>query len=301
MKLSTFGFLTGRGLRNLGTHWAMTIACVASLAVCMSLNTMASLVEVNVDSMIGYLGRQNETVVFLDPACDDATAAAVGEQISAISGVTNVSYMSKQDVLNTYESYMEEYAALWDEFENDNPFKANYRVTVADLSQLSQISSQMETIPGVVKVTAPVEMGSIFVQIQEGVTRMGRVFVLVLMVVSVITVGSTIRLSVFARRREIEIMKYVGATNRLVTLPFLMEGLAIGLIAGVLSASSVLGLYYYLISAAGGLSGVWEILLGSSLVPVEAVWSTVLTSSVAGGALVGGLGSLFSIRKHLNV
>lgn len=301
MKLSTFGFLTGRGLRNLGTHWAMTIACVASLAVCMSLNTMASLVEVNVDSMIGYLGRQNETVVFLDPACDDATAAAVGEQISAISGVTNVSYMSKQDVLNTYESYMEEYAALWDEFENDNPFKANYRVTVADLSQLNRISSQLETIPGVVKVTAPVEMGSIFVQIQEGVTRMGRAFVLVLMVVSVITVGSTIRLSVFARRREIEIMKYVGATNWLVTLPFLMEGLAIGLIAGVVSASSVLGLYYYLISAASGLSGVWEILLGTSLVPVDAVWSTVLTSSVAGGTLVGGLGSLFSIRKHLNV
>ena len=228
-------------------------------------------------------------------------AAAVGEQISAISGVTNVSYMSKQDVLNTYESYMEEYAALWDEFENDNPFKANYRVTVADLSQLNRISSQMETIPGVVKVTAPVEMGSIFVQIQEGVTRMGRAFVLVLMVVSVITVGSTIRLSVFARRREIEIMKYVGATNWLVTLPFLMEGLAIGLIAGVLSASSVLGLYYYLISAASGLSGVWEILLGTSLVPVDAVWSTVLTSSVAGGAVVGGLGSLFSIRKHLNV
>ena len=302
MKLSTFGFLTGRGLRNLGTHWAMTIACVASLAVCMSLNTLASLVEVNVDSMIGYLGRQNETVVFLDPNCDDATATAVGEQISAISGVTNVSYMSKQDVLNTYEGYLdEEYEALWDEFESDNPFKANYRVTVGDLSQLSRISSQMEKIPGVVKVTAPVEMGSIFVQIQQGVTRMGRAFVLVLMVVSVITVGSTIRLSVFARRREIEIMKYVGATNFLVTLPFLVEGLAMGLISGVLSASGVLALYSYLISAASSLRGVWDVLVGTSLVPLEAVWTTVLSSSIAGGTLVGGLGSLFSIRKHLNV
>lgn len=302
MKLSTFGFLTGRGLRNLGTHWAMTIACVASLAVCMSLNTLASLVEVNVDSMIGYLGRQNETVVFLDPNCDDATATAVGEQISAISGVTHVSYMSKQDVLNTYEGYLdEEYEALWDEFENDNPFKANYRVTVGDLSQLSRISSQMEKIPGVVKVTAPVEMGSIFVEIQQGVTRMGRIFVLVLMVVSIITVGSTIRLSVFARRREIEIMKYVGATNFLVTLPFLVEGLAMGLISGVLSASTVLALYSYLISAASGLRGVWDVLVGTSLVPLEAVWTTVLSSSIAGGTLVGGLGSLFSIRKHLNV
>lgn len=302
MKLSTFGFLTGRGLRNLGTHWAMTIACVASLAVCMSLNTLASLVEVNVDSMIGYLGRQNETVVFLDPNCDDATATAVGEQISAISGVTHVSYMSKQDVLDTYEGYLDEqYETLWDEFESDNPFKANYRVTVGDLSQLSRISSQMEKIPGVVKVTAPVEMGSIFVQIQQGVTRMGRAFVLVLMVVSVITVGSTIRLSVFARRREIEIMKYVGATNFLVTLPFLVEGLAMGLISGVLSASGVLALYSYLISAASTLSGIWDVLVGTSLVPLEAVWTTVLSSSVAGGTLVGGLGSLFSIRKHLNV
>ena len=302
MKLSTFGFLTGRGLRNLGTHWAMTIACVASLAVCMSLNTLASLVEVNVDSMIGYLGRQNETVVFLDPNCDDATATAVGEQISAISGVTHVSYMSKQDVLDTYEGYLDEqYETLWDEFESDNPFKANYRVTVGDLSQLSRISSQMEKIPGVVKVTAPVEMGSIFVQIQQGVTRMGRAFVLVLMVVSVITVGSTIRLSVFARRREIESMKYVGATNFLVTLPFLVEGLAMGLISGVLSASGVLALYSYLISAASTLSGVWDVLVGTSLVPLEAVWTTVLSSSVAGGTLVGGLGSLFSIRKHLNV
>ena len=302
MKLSTFGFLTGRGLRNLGTHWAMTIACVASLAVCMSLNTLASLVEVNVDSMIGYLGRQNETVVFLDPNCDDATATAVGEQISAISGVTHVSYMSKQDVLDTYEGYLDEqYETLWDEFESDNPFKANYRVTVGDLSQLSRISSQMEKIPGVVKVTAPVEMGSIFVQIQQGVTRMGRAFVLVLMVVSVITVGSTIRLSVFARRREIEIMKYVGATNFLVTLPFLVEGLAMGLISGVLSASTVLALYSYLISAASGLRGVWDVLVGTSLVPLEAVWTTVLSSSIAGGTLVGGLGSLFSIRKHLNV
>ena len=301
MKLSTFGFLTGRGLRNLGTHWAMTIACVASLAVCMSLNTLASLVEVNVDSMIGYLGRQNETVVFLDPACDDATAQAVGQQISAINGVSNVSYMSKQDVLDTYESYMEEYASLWDEFESDNPFKANYRVTVSDLGQLSSISSQMEKIPGVVKVTAPVEMGSIFVEIQPGVTRMGRAFVLVLMVVSVITVGSTIRLSVFARRREIEIMKYVGATNWLVTLPFLVEGLAMGLIAGAISSGGVLALYAYLVGAADGLSGVWDVLVGTSLVPLDAVWSTVLSSSLLGGGLVGGLGSLFSIRKHLNV
>ena len=301
MKLSTFGFLIGRGLRNLGTHWAMTLACVGSMAVCMTLNTAAQLAEVNVDSMVNYLGSQNETVVYLDPECDDATAAQVGEKISALNGVSNVIYVSKEDVLDTYRDYMEEYASLWDEFENDNPFKANYRVTVSDLTQLSQLSKQMERIPGVVKVTAPMDLTNTFVEIQQTVTKVGAGFVIVLMVVSVITVGSTIRLSVFARRREIEIMKYVGATNFLVTLPFLVEGLAMGLISGVLSASCILALYSYLVSAASTLSGVWDVLVGTSLVPLEAVWTTVLTSSVAGGALVGGLGSLFSIRKHLNV
>lgn len=140
-------------------------------------------------------------------------------------------YVSKQDVLDTYRGYMQDYSSLWDEFETDNPFKANYRVTLSDLTQMERMSVKMQAIPGVVSVTAPVEMTNIFVEIQKAVTKGGRMIVLVLMVVSIITVGSTIRLSVFARRREIEIMKYVGATNRMVTLPFFVEGLTMGLIS----------------------------------------------------------------------
>ena len=92
MRISTFFFLTRRGLRNLGKHWAMTIACIASLSVCMTLNSFASLAEVNVDSMVSYLGSQNETVVYLDPDCDDATATQVGEKLSTMPGVSGVQY-----------------------------------------------------------------------------------------------------------------------------------------------------------------------------------------------------------------
>ena len=113
--------------------------------------------------------------------------------------------------------------------------------------------------------------------------------------------GSTIRLSVFARRREIEIMKYVGATNGLVTLPFVVEGLTIGLISGALTAAVSLGGYSYMVQASGGLGGVWEMIMGQALVPVSAVWSTIIPYSLIGGAIAGGLGSMFSIRKHLNV
>ena len=89
---------------------------------------------------------------------------------------------------------------------------------------METISKQFENISGVYSVTAPIEMTKTFVEVQQAVTKVGRGLVLVLMAVSIITVGTTIRLSVFARRREIEIMKYVGATNALVTLPFVIEG-----------------------------------------------------------------------------
>lgn len=301
MKLSTFGFLTRRGVRNLGKHWAMTIACIASLSVCMTLNTFATLAEVNVDSMVNYLGQQNEMVVFVDPEADDATTASVGERITATPGVSSVQYMSKEDTLNAYRGFLSDYASLLDEFENDNPFKANYRVSLNDLSQMSAISQQFQTIPGVYSVSAPVEMTNTFVEIQKVVTKGGQAVIAVLMIVSIITVGSTIRLSVFARRREIEIMKYVGATNAMVTLPFFMEGLTMGLISGAITSAAGIGGYYYIVEASSTFGGLWEMLMGAALVPVENVWLTILTYSLAGGALVGALGSTFSIRKHLNV
>lgn len=301
MKLSTFGFLTRRGVRNLGKHWAMTIACIASLSVCMTLNTFATLAEVNVDSMVNYLGQQNEMVVFVDPEADDATTASVGERITATPGVSSVQYMSKEDTLNAYRGFLSDYASLLNEFENDNPFKANYRVSLSDLSQMSAISQQFQTIPGVYSVSAPVEMTNTFVEIQKVVTKGGQAIIAVLMIVSIITVGSTIRLSVFARRREIEIMKYVGATNAMVTLPFFMEGLTMGLISGAITSAAGIGGYYYIVEASSAFGSLWEMLMGAALVPVENVWPTILTYSLAGGALVGALGSTFSIRKHLNV
>ena len=301
MKLSTFGFLPRRGVRNLGKHWAMTIACIASLSACMTLNTFATLAEGNVDSMVNYLGQQNEMVVFVDPEADDATTASVGERITATPGVSSVQYMSKEDTLNAYGGFLSDYAPLLDEFENDNPFNANYRVSLSDLSQMSAISQQFQTIPGVYSVSAPVEMTNTFVEIQKVVTKGGQAIIAVLMIVSIITVGSTIRLSVFARRREFDIMKFVGATNGLVTLPFVVEGLAMGLISGVLTAAISLGGYSYMVQASDGLGGVWEMIMGQALVPVSAVWSTIIPYSLIGGAVVGGLGSMFSIRKHLNV
>lgn len=301
MNWSSLRYLSAQGMHNLVKNRLMTLAGIGVLTACLVITGAATLFAANVNSLVDYLGSQNETVVYLDPAADDVTTQNAYTAIMAINGVQSATYVSKEDVLNEYRGYMEEYADLWDEFENDNPFKANYSVVVGDLANMESISAQMRAIPGVVKVSAPVEMTQIFVKIQRVVMTAGYILVAVLGIVSIVVISNTIRLSVYARRKEINIMKYVGATNAFIRWPFFVEGVGVGLISAVLACGIVLGGYAALTNAAGTLTGFWQTLLGDSVVPVSKVWHWIVPSFLLGGCAIGGLGSVTSVRKHLDV
>lgn len=302
MKWSSFKYLVRQGIHSLGTHSMMTFASIGVLTVCLVLTGIAYLFSVNVDSLIDYLGSQNETVVYLNPDLNEEQTAAVDTAIRSISGVSGVEYVSKEDVLSTYKGYMsEQYADLWDAFDNDNPFKANYRVTVKDLDDIQRISDELSVIEGVDSVSAPLAMSNVFVQVQDVVTFAGYGLVAVLAVVAVVVISNTIRITVFARRREINIMKYVGATNGFIRLPFFVEGMAAGLISAFIASVIVLGGYWVLTYYSDLVPGFWRSLLSESVVPVTDVWYKVVPAFAAFSVLMGGVGSLVSIRKHLDV
>lgn len=302
MKWSSFKYLVRQGIHSLGTHSMMTFASIGVLTVCLVLTGIAYLFSVNVDSLIDYLGSQNETVVYLNPDFNEEQTAAVDTAIRSISGVSGVEYVSKEDVLSTYKGYMsEQYADLWDAFDNDNPFKANYRVTVKDLDDIQRISDELSAIEGVDSVSAPLAMSNVFVQVQDVVTYAGYGLVAVLAVVAVVVISNTIRITVFARRREINIMKYVGATNGFIRLPFFVEGMAAGLISAFIASVIVLGGYWVLTYYSDLVPGFWRSLLSESVVPVTDVWYKVVPAFAAFSVLMGGVGSLVSIRKHLDV
>ena len=302
MKWSSFKYLVRQGIHSLGTHSMMTFASIGVLTVCLVLTGIAYLFSVNVDSLIDYLGSQNETVVYLNPNLDEEQTAAVDTAIRSISGVSGVEYVSKEDVLSTYKGYMsEQYADLWDAFDNDNPFKANYRVTVKDLDDIQRISDELSAIEGVDSVSAPLAMSNVFVQVQDVVTYAGYGLVAVLAVVAVVVISNTIRITMFARRREINIMKYVGATNGFIRLPFFVEGMAAGLISAFIASVIVLGGYWVLTYYSDLVPGFWRSLLSESVVPVTDVWYKVVPAFAAFSVLMGGVGSLVSIRKHLDV
>ena len=301
MRGSSFRYLSKQGLHSLVANRLMTLASVGVLTACLILVGVATLFSANVDSLVAYLGEQNETVVYIGKDLSEEQIAQVDSQIRAIPGLSAVTYVSKEEVLETYKGYMEEYAVLFDDFEEDNPFRANYRVVVEDLNQLDEIVDQLAAIDGVEDVSPPTELASVFLSIQRAVNVGGWVLVAVLSLVSIVVISNTIRITVFARRKEISIMKYVGATNAFIRWPFFVEGMSVGLIAALVSSGVVMGAYAIVLHYAGDLSGFWNSLLGVSLLPLSKVWYWLLGGFAAFGILIGSLGTATSIHKYLEV
>lgn len=301
MKWSSFQYLTRQGLHNLRANRLMSLASIGVLTACLLLTGIAGLFSANVNSLVEYLGDQNETVVYLDQGLSDEELASVDQTLRSMPGLAAVTYVSQEEVLETYKGYMSEYADLFNDFEEDNPFHANYRVVLEDLNQLDEMIAQLEQIDGVYSVSAPTQLSSVFLTIQRAVTYAGWALVAVLALVSVVVISNTIRLTVFARRKEINIMKYVGATNGFIRWPFFVEGTSVGLISGLLAAGLVIGAYALVVNRIGAMSGFWGPILGSCLLSVGQVWPVVLGAFLIFGVVIGSIGTATSIRKYLEV
>ena len=301
MKWSSFQYLTKQGLHNLRANRLMSLASIGVLTACRLLTGSAGLFSANVNSLVEYLGDQNETVVYLDQGLSDEELASVDQTLRSMPGLAAVTYVSQEEVLETYKGYMSEYADLFNDFEEDNPFHANYRVVPDNLNQLDEMIAQLEQIDGVYSVSAPTQLSSVFLTIQRAVTYAGWALVAVLALVSVVVISNTIRLTVFARRKEINIMKYVGATNGFIRWPFFVEGTSVGLISGLLAAGLVIGAYALVVNRVGAMSGFWGPILGSCLLSVGQVWPAVLGAFLIFGVVIGSIGTATSIRKYLEV
>ena len=297
MKWSSFQYLTKQGLHNLRANRLMSLASIGVLTACLLLTGIAGLFSANVNSLVEYLGDQNETVVYLDQGLSDEELASVDQTLRSMPGLAAVTYVSQEEVLETYKGYMSEYADLFNDFEEDNPFHANYRVVLEDLNQLDEMIAQLEQIDGVYSVSAPTQLSSVFLTIQRAVTYAGWALVAVLALVSVVVISNTIRLTVFARRKEINIMKYVGATNGFIRWPFVYEGLLLG----TLSAAVAFGLQWLLyLAVAKGIASSDSLQI-LHIVPFRDIWYIVALVFLAAGILVGVGGSLTAIRRFLRV
>lgn len=302
MKWSSFKYLARQGLHNMINNRLMSFASVGVLTVCLIITGVAGLFTANMNSLMLYLRSQNEVVVYLDENLDEAGLASVDSALRSISGLKEVTYVSRDEALDLMRDSMGDKADLFDVFEGEeNPFLANYKVVLQDVGQMNEIVPQLESISGVVDVNVPTGLSDLVVNIHKAVTVISVGLVVVLGFVSIVVISNTIRLTVFARRKEINIMKYVGATNGFIRLPFFVEGIAVGLIAGLISSAIVLGGYQLLIIYSVDFPAFWGSILNSVLLGMDQVWWKVLVAFLAFGSLIGSVGTATSIRKYLHV
>ena len=302
MKWSSFKYLARQGLHNMINNRLMSFASVGVLTVCLIITGVAGLFTANMNSLMLYLRSQNEVVVYLDENLADAGLASVDSALRAISGLKEVTYVSKDEALDLMRDSMGDKADLFDVFEGEeNPFLANYKVVLQDVGQMDEIVPQLENISGVVDVNVPTGLSDLVVNIHKAVTVVSVGLVVVLGFVSIVVISNTIRLTVFARRKEINIMKYVGATNGFIRLPFFVEGIAVGLIAGLISSAIVLGGYQLLLIYSVDFPAFWGSILNDVLLGMNQIWWKVLVAFLAFGSLIGSVGTATSIRKYLHV
>ena len=298
MRFSSFTYLVGQGLHNLKANKMMTLASMGVLIVCMILVGAAFLFGANIDSMVAYIGEQNETVAFIN---DDADTAAVEEAIRSIPHVAGVEFISKDQMLDKYSQRLEGYTNLKEMFQNDNPLLANYVVRADEPANISSVAAALQNVDGVRAVNSPQAMSDLFVSLKKAVTYVCYGLVIVLAIVSVVVISNTIKITVFNRRKEIGIMKLVGATNGFIRFPFFVEGVTSGLISALIASAIVCGGYYAVYEWYGKNPTNLTTMFGGTLLPLQDLWYYVVLGFMLFGFVLCGIGTATSIRKHLQV
>ena len=286
-----FGYLAKEGFKNVWNNRIMSIASVCVLVSCLVLTGAASLLSVNVSKVVDSVGQSNETTVYIDDKYSQLEAVYVGKKIEKVDNVASVEFYSKDDAFRHYKDELgDELFAL---IEKDrNPLPDAFIVVMDDLSLYDETVEKIQKIEGVDSINNRGDFAKKLTEISNLISVISFGIVIALTVISLFIIANTIRATMYSRRYEISIMKSVGATNMFVRIPFLIEGMLIGLISALVATGGISLLY----------EGVAQAISASmpiDYIPLADVIIIIAVAFAVSGILVGFFGSFISIRKYL--
>ncbi|HIT08071.1 MAG TPA: ABC transporter permease [Candidatus Merdivicinus faecavium] len=303
MRASSFRYLVKNGVHNLWSNRMMTIASVGTLVACLLIVGFAVLFSINVDSIVAYVGQQNEVVVFMQMDTPLEYMDTMKAELEGIEGLGEVVYVSAEEGFAEYKESLGEDGYLLDGMEDEaaSILPAKFTAKIIEPERADTIVAAIRRIEYVDKAEAPTDLTQTLVDIRSMVNTLGGAVIAALILVSFVIITNTIRASVFSRRKEISIMKYVGATNSFIRIPFIVEGVLLGLIAAAIAFLGIWGGYSVCMEALSFESSAWLASLTQYMVPFEDLCYPILGGFLLAGILTGGIGSAFSMRKHLKV
>ena len=301
MRGSSFGYLLREGAKNIYANRLMSFASIGTLVACMLLIGGSLLFSMNINRAVGYVEQQNEVEVELDDGLSEEQIHEVDKEIALIDNVYERKFVSKDALMEELKAQSEDLAALLDGLEEDNPLYDSYRLKVKDLSRLSSTALKLESLEGVSAVRAPDMVGEIMTTVKRAVSSAGYFIVAILLVVSLVIMGNTIKVTVFNRRKEINIMKYVGATDAFIRLPFFVEGFLLGLLSALISFGLLWAGYNYILDVIAQNPSTWMTQVYSNIIPFNEIAVQMLVWFLGGGVFIGVFGSMFFVNKYLKV
>lgn len=289
------GYLTKEGFRNVRVNHLMSIASIAVLMSCLVMMGMAFMLIVNVSGVMDNVESQNVVMVYVEDGVEGDELTALREKITLMMNVKKCEFVDKE---TAFEQQLSELGTDATYFEGvENPLPDLFEVSVSDMTQFDQTVSELKQLDGVDTVRDNSNIASTLVKIRQTILYISIGVIAILLFISLFIIANTVRITMYNRRLEINIMKSVGATNWFIRWPFMVEGMTLGLISGLLSLAIVWGVYYLISPSVSSMlsmvSSEFQIVAFADYVVY------MLAAFLIIGIVSGGIGSLFSIQKYL--
>ena len=295
MFISGFGYIIGETFKGLYRNRWMCLTSTGVVAVSLLMLGLFMLVNMNVAHITDLVKEQVEIVIYIDDQASRDTVDALKQKLQDNPGVLEARYISSEEHMNRLRQQLGRALEGYDT-ELDNPLLASYEVKVVVPESVAELAAEFQTYPGVDEVF----YGQGYVEKLFSVTRVLQLIGLALMaglsVTAVFLVAHTIRLTVMMRKKEIAIMKYVGATNWFIRWPFLLEGFLMGLLGSIMPLVALYYIYRYSLDWVSANN-----LVFLALLPVETVMLELVKYLLPLGTGLGILGSSFSLGRFLKV
>lgn len=300
MRTSNVTYLVKKGISSVWKNLLMSFASFSILMVSLLLVGCSVLLMMNVNTIMKNIEDTNEIAIYLGEDVTQKQKDHIRAVLEKNGEISEVTYRSKEEALEEFRGNMAEYSELLD-YLDENPMPETFLVRVSDISRIRHVVTEINSIEGVEKVQAPYDFAGILIEIRNTFSIIAGAVLLALVIVSIVIVSNTIRTSVFSRRNEISIMRYVGATSGFIKTPFFVEGMFIGILAGAAAWGLTWVVYDAVFSLFSTDLTLWQMFGFYGLIPFSDIMWIVLAVNCCAGALLGAVGTVFSTGKYLKV
>lgn len=293
--MTNLGYFIKEAIENLFSNKTGSFTTLLTVILSLVIIGLFQIVSFNIISISKDLGENFEFNIFIKEEILDSQLEDVKKQIASVNMVKEIVLKTKAQTLNEVKNKLGETSVLKGLSEENNPFRNCYKIKVSDLENAQSIVDEIKKIQAVDSVSNNIDASKQILSLKNNIKTYSIVAYLILAILCLSIIANIINASIFSRRKQINIMKYVGATNNFVKLPFIIEGVIIGFFGAIISTAILIYFYDFLYKNFN------QILNGIYLIKPIEIFKIVLLVNTTYGIIIGAIGAIFSVNKHLKV